>query len=113
MCNTNRCSFGLQPLLNELIHEIREIWIGASYIGGDRTSLLDHHLLFVDWWQTKKILVIMRPHTHKEKSFINVYVYDRYTKGNKNKTNHANTEMTDNQRKAVGEIRSNLLIRHI
>lgn len=47
MCNTNRCSFGLQPLLNELIHEVREIWIGASYISGDWTSFLDH-LLFAD-----------------------------------------------------------------
>lgn len=65
MCNTNRCSFGLQPLLNELIHEVREIWIGASDISGDWTSFLDH-LLFADWWQPKKIVVKIHPHSHKE-----------------------------------------------
>lgn len=47
MCEADRCSFGLQPLLNELIHEVREIWIGASYIGGDWASFLDY-FLFVD-----------------------------------------------------------------
>lgn len=49
MCvhGTHRRSFSPESLLDKLIHEVGEVWVGTSYIGGDRASLRDH-LLFVD-----------------------------------------------------------------
>lgn len=48
---TDHCPFGSQSLLNELIHEVREVWVAASNVTGDRTGLLNH-LFFVGYTHT-------------------------------------------------------------
>lgn len=47
VCVAHRRSFSPQSLLDKLIHEVGEVWVGASDICGDGASLRDH-LLFVD-----------------------------------------------------------------
>lgn len=58
----HRRPFAPQPLLDELVHEVGEVGVGASYVGGDRPSLLDH-LLFVNYRQRQD--TVRHTHTHR------------------------------------------------